>query len=210
MGPDASSSSRHPPRLPSKLQGLSDTCDPKNWVPSAGPANLPFLQPLLPNIPLANKTLVIQGWVNIYSVQTLLELKAEGHTKVKTWKRKSYLRGQCYNFRGVEDNSRWILTTSGVTWRRGETSGLEEGSLDLCPHPSGADAAEMIFPLLGLRFPRGDVLYQEIGNHQGNGFSWDFWNLRNTMWCDMVMPHLAKNFFFNFSVAIKNSWLKSP
>lgn len=52
-------------------------------------------QPLLLSIPSANETQVIQPWLNIYSVHTTLELKAEGHAKVKTLKRKSYLLGQC-------------------------------------------------------------------------------------------------------------------
>lgn len=36
----------------------------------------PSPQPLLPSIPPANETLVLQHQVNIYSVQTILELKA--------------------------------------------------------------------------------------------------------------------------------------
>lgn len=53
-------------------------------------------------IPPANKTPLLQHRVNIYSALTILELKAEGHTEVKVFERKSYLPGQCYNFLGVE------------------------------------------------------------------------------------------------------------
>lgn len=83
----------------------------------------PFSQFLLPSIPSANQTPVIQLWGNVYSVHSILESKAEGHAKVKTLKRKSYLLGQCYNFLGVECDP-WgvVITVSGDVegkWRRG-------------------------------------------------------------------------------------------
>lgn len=118
---------------------------PKNRVPfsNLGP---PFSQPLLLSIPSANKTPVIQHWVNIYSLHTILELKAEGHAKVKTLKRKSYLLGQCYNLLGVECDPWWILiTTGGITWSRRETSGTGAEYLDPLPTPSRADIAEILF-----------------------------------------------------------------
>lgn len=106
----------------------------------------PFSQPLLLSIPSANKTLVIQHWVNIYSAHTILELKAEGHAKVKTLKRKSYLLGQCYNFLGVECDPWWILITAGgITWSRRETSGTGAEYLDPLPTTSSANIAEILF-----------------------------------------------------------------
>lgn len=80
--------------------------------------------------------------MNIYSVHTSLELKAEGHSKVKTLKRKSYLLGQCYNFLGVECDPWWsLITAGGVTWT--SETGIEY--LDPLLTPSGADIAEILF-----------------------------------------------------------------